>query len=198
MENERIVVDASRIDVTLAGPSMHATGSVKSVVRPADPTGRGRGGKDDVRVPSMFKDDRPVNATADQLDYDGTAKRATYVGGAQLWQGDTTIKGSTITLDEDHGDLKATDPTTRTVLVQRRGEDGKGEPKERVTSIAAAKELVYDEATRRVTYVGAVRLSGPQGDMTSPKIELYLKASGDELERVEAYEIGRASCRERV
>ena len=31
-------------------------------------------------------------------------------------------------------------------------------------------------------------MNGPQGDMTAAKIELYLKPSGDELERAEAYE----------
>ena len=31
-------------------------------------------------------------------------------------------------------------------------------------------------------------MSGPDGDMTAARIELYLKPSGDELERAEAYE----------
>jgi lipopolysaccharide export system protein LptA len=31
-------------------------------------------------------------------------------------------------------------------------------------------------------------MTGPQGDMTAAKIELYLKPSGDELERAEAYD----------
>ena len=31
-------------------------------------------------------------------------------------------------------------------------------------------------------------MSGPQGDMTAATIELYLKPSGDELDRLEAYE----------
>jgi lipopolysaccharide export system protein LptA len=31
-------------------------------------------------------------------------------------------------------------------------------------------------------------MSGPEGDMTADRIELYLKPSGDELERAEAYE----------
>ncbi len=31
-------------------------------------------------------------------------------------------------------------------------------------------------------------MSGPEGDMTASRIELYLKPSGDELERAEAYD----------
>jgi lipopolysaccharide export system protein LptA len=41
---------------------------------------------------------------------------------------------------------------------------------------------------RRLTYTGDAHLSGPEGDMTAAKIELYLKPSGDELERAEAYD----------
>ena len=39
-----------------------------------------------------------------------------------------------------------------------------------------------------MTYTGDAHLSGPEGDMTAAKIELYLKESGDELERCEAYD----------
>ena len=44
---------------------------------------------------------------------------------------------------------------------------------------------------RRLTYTGDAHMSGPQGDMTAAKIELYLKPSGDELERAEAYDAAR-------
>ena len=36
--------------------------------------------------------------------------------------------------------------------------------------------------------MGEAYLNGPQGELRSPKIELYLKPSGDEVERVEAYD----------
>jgi len=40
-------------------------------------------------------------------------------------------------------------------------------------------------------------MSGPQGDMSAAKIELYLKPSGDELERAEAYDDqGKMTLRE--
>ena len=41
-------------------------------------------------------------------------------------------------------------------------------------------------------------MSGPQGDLTAAKIELYLKPSGDELERVEAYDDVTLRDRERA
>ena len=97
-------MDANLVDLTLAGPKLLATGSVKSVIQGAKP---GRGGTAERRVPSMLKEDKPVNVTADALDYDGSASKAVYSGSAQLWQDETSIKGKTIVLDEKTGDVSA-------------------------------------------------------------------------------------------
>ena len=43
-------------------------------------------------VPSMLKQDQPVNVTSNRLDYDGAAARD-YNGNARLWQGDTEHPG---------------------------------------------------------------------------------------------------------
>ena len=43
-------------------------------------------------------------------------------------------------------------------------------------------------STLRMTYTKDAHMSGPEGDMTAARIELFLKPSGDELERAEAYE----------
>jgi lipopolysaccharide export system protein LptA len=64
----------------------------------------------------------------------------------------------------------------------------KEKKKQRVRSIGTAKTLQYEDALRRATYTGDAHLSGPQGDMTAAKIELYLKEGGDAVDRVEAYE----------
>ena len=47
---------------------------------------------------------------------------------------------------------------------------------------------MYQDADRRATYTGDAHLSGPQRDLTAEKIEVYLKESVDELDRVEAYQ----------
>jgi lipopolysaccharide export system protein LptA len=75
--------------------------------------------------------------------------------------------------------------TTSTMLEQQSAD---GKKKERVRSIGTAEDFSYEESWRRATYIGDAHLSGPQGDMTANKIELYLKPSGDELDRAEAYE----------
>ncbi len=181
--NEQIAVDAGRIDITLDGPQMKAAGAVKSVLQPKKSGAQTKG--DEARLPSMLKSDQPVNVTADQLSYDGTASRAVYTGNALLWQGETSIKSTTLALDSRTGDLAATGPVTTSTMLQQ--SDRKG-GKEKVSSIGTSKEFSYVDSVRRATYTGEAHITGPQGDLTSPRVELFLQPSGDELERAEAYD----------
>jgi lipopolysaccharide export system protein LptA len=183
--NDQMAVEAARIDVALAGPDLKAAGAVKSVLS----------GRTDTQLPSMFKQDRPVNVTADTLDYLAAPGTATYAGNAQLWQEETSIKGASIVLDEKTGDLSAGGGVT-TVTVR----DAAAGSKEtaRVRSIATASDFRYEEAARRAIYTGKAHVNSPDGDMTAARIELSLKPSGageNDLERVEAYE--RVTLRDR-
>jgi lipopolysaccharide transport protein LptA/LPS export ABC transporter protein LptC len=179
--NEQISVDAARVEITLEGPIVQATGSVKSVLQPK----KANSAADPAHLPAMLKQDQPVNVTAERLAYDGASSRAVYTGGVLLWQGETSIKGSSVTLDSKSGDMSAAGPvTTSGVLLQ---DDDKG-GKEKVSSVGTAKTFDYVDSVRRATYTGEAHIIGPQGDLTSPRVELFLKPSGDELERAEAYE----------
>jgi len=183
--NDQIVVDAAKIDVTLEGPKVKAAAAegdkVKSILQPQKADA---GGADQTKLPSMLKQDQPVNVTAASLDYDGTTSKTKYDGAAQLWQTDTSIKGDSITIDGKSGDLAVSAVTSATMLEQTNKEN----KKERVRSVATAKDLKYEDAPRRLTYTGDAHMSSPEGDMTAVKIELYLKPSGSELDRAEAYE----------
>ena len=197
--NEQIVVDAAKIDVTLAGPKVKASGNVRSQLLPARKVGQKPGeAPNDVKMPSMLKQDQPVIIFATGLDYDGTTSAGTFTGAARLFQGDTTIKGETILIDDKKGDLAASGLVTSTTMLEQNTKDTKDptkDPKdtketkkERFRSTATARELKYDDAARRLTYTGDAHMSSPEVDMTAAKIELYLKTSGDELDRAEAYE----------
>jgi lipopolysaccharide transport protein LptA len=59
--------------------------------------------------------------------------------------------------------------------------------KEQVRSIATARDMVYEDKSRRATYTGDARMNGPQGDLAADRIELFLKEGGNELERLEGY-----------
>jgi lipopolysaccharide export system protein LptA len=198
VEDERITVDAKRIDLTFEGPVLIATTEVRSVLRPSTDTAAGgaagrRPGTaateklpEPRSVPGMLKDDEPVHVIAAKLEYNGTRALATYTGGARLWQGaDTTIHGDTIVLDEQSGDLKASGSVRSTFLLEQA--DDTGGPPTPVPSIASAKDLHYEDALRRATYTTDAHVNGPPGDCHADRIELYFGEEGSALERAEAY-----------
>jgi LPS export ABC transporter protein LptC len=182
--NDQIAVDAATIDITLAGPKMKAAGDVKSELKPAK-KGEGGSSDGDIKMPSMFKQDKPVIVVAKNLDYDGVASTATYTDDASLYQGDTSIKGGTIAIDNKTGNLTASGGVTTTTVLDQVGKDKK---RQRTHSIATSKEIKYEDADLRLTYLTTAHMTGPDGDMNAERIDLYLKPSGDELERAEAFE----------
>ena len=204
--NDKIVVDATTVDMTLEGPKMKAAGNVRSTLQPPAPAKPGQPASD-VKMPAMLKQDKPVQVLAAALDYDGGTALAVYRGAARLFQGDTSIKGETITVDNKAGNMAASGGVTTTTVLETStstnpAKDAKDatraeandadttvvKKKDRTPSVATSKDLKYEDATRRLTYTGNAHMSGPDGDMTASRIELYLKPSGDELERAEAYD----------
>ena len=183
--NEQIAVDAVSVDITLAGPKLEAAGNVRSTLKPASSGGKPGETANDVKMPAMLKQDQPVLVVAERMDYDGTSAKGTYTGNARLIQGETSIKGESIVIDNKAGNLGAAGGVVTTTVLEQVGKD---EKKERVRSIATAKDFTYDDAARRMTYTKDAHMSGPEGDMTAARIELFLKPSGDELDRAEAYE----------
>lgn len=182
----RVAVEAQEIDVALAGPRIRARGTVKSELLPAPPApgsaGEAGGGR---RMPSMLQSDQPVIVVADAFEYDARASRATYDGAVRLSQGDTSIKGDSLILDERTGDLQAAGDVVTTTVLDHAAADGR---RERVASIARAGKFAYEEAVRRATYTDSAQVGGPHGEMRASRVELFLRPSGHELERVEAYE----------
>ncbi len=108
--DERVNIEARRLDWTVDGTRMVADTNVKSVLK-AQPAGA----DGSVKRPSMFAGDQPVNVTAKHLLYNRETGRAEYTGESQLWQGQTSIKADNITLDEASGNLAASG-TVRSVM----------------------------------------------------------------------------------
>lgn len=202
--DDRIAIEADRVDVTLAGRAMLADGAVKTVLRPQSKT------------PGLLKRGEPANVSAGSLRYDGDASRAVYTGGAQLWQGDTAIRGETIRIDQQSGGLSAAGGATSTLAM---GAD---------TSIGRADEIAYDDGRRQIVYttspttaepsagaasmprapagvpaagtpaprapsagastpgVRVSQLSGPQGDLKAARIVVHLAKEENRMERLDA------------
>ena len=183
IRTERIDVSAAALDMEFAGPKIAGKGNVRSVLLPAKkPAGGKPEAKAEPKMPSMLKQDREVNVSSQDLNYDGTASRATFSGEAQLFQAasETRIRGASITIDDKTGDLSATgDVVTNTILLH----ENKDGTKEREKSIGSSKDFRYEEALRRATYEGTARLVGLQGTLEARRIELSFKPSGDEVER---------------
>lgn len=191
---EQATIEARTIEIGLEGRKIAARDMVKSDLRPrkgSEGNAAGRAGrpadpaKAPTRLPSMLKQDEPVSATSDSLDYDTAASHAVYTGHAQLWQGETTIKAERITLDDQKGDLSASGSVVTTMTLEQVNEKTKA--RDKVHSVANAAEMVYQDDIRRATYTTGAHMTGPQGDLRADKIELYLKEGGSEVERLEGY-----------
>ncbi len=134
----------------------------------------------------MLNDNEPINVTAQELRYDADASRGTYTGNARLWQGETSLQGETLVLDDKAGNLAATKQVRTRMMLEEI--DDKTKETNLVESIGSADDFTYDDASRRATYTGSAHLTGPQGDVTAKKIELFLEADGRTLDRAEAYD----------
>jgi lipopolysaccharide transport protein LptA len=140
---------------------------------------------DATHMPGLLKQDQPVTVTSNRLTYDGAAGHAIYSGNSRLWQGDTSIRGDTIVVDDKTGNLEAHTGTRTEMMMD--DVDPKTNAKTQTRSIGEGDTFVYDDAKRLATYTGKAHLVGSEGDVTGGKIELFLKPDGNELDRIEAY-----------
>lgn len=179
----RISVEARTISMVLGTQIMKADTNVRSVMIGSKPGAKAEGG---VRMPSMLKQEQPVNVKSNRLDYDGANSVATYDGNARLWQEDTTIRADRIRLEDKTGNLRATGSVvTSMVLTEANDSAAKPGAAPQATN-TTAEELLYEDQRHRATYTGKAHMSGPNGDITAAKIELFLAEQGGQLERAEA------------
>ena len=176
----RLSVSARTIDLTVSTRELVAETRVRSTMIPqkGEASGQGR------RLPSMLDDDKEINVTANRLKYSGAASSATYTGNAVLWQGDTSLKGDTIIVDDRHGNLTVTGGVTTVFMVDEA--DRQTGVRKPVRTIGTSETFTYDDKQRLATYTTKARIVGAQGDVTGDKIELFMKADVNELERAEA------------
>jgi LPS export ABC transporter protein LptC len=186
--NDQIAVDAARVDMTIEGSKMKATGAkapVRTVMYPAKP-----GAKDARRTPGIMQQDRPVNGSSRELVYTGGENStAEFTGAVRLWQGDkaeTVIQGEKITVEGKTGNLTAQGSVLSTMMVQ--DTNPTTNVRESTRSTGQAQQMIYEEAARTITYTTKARLVGPHGDLTAETIILTLGSNSQDVERLEATE----------
>lgn len=192
----RVLVHARSIVFTISTRRLLADTDVRSSMQPSKRdgkpapagAGRGSGGSDGGKLPSMLQDDEAVNVTANRLDYDGAAGTAAYTGNAKLFQERTRIQGDTIVLDDRSANLKAQGKVSSVLFFEER--DAKTKESKLVETLATGDTLVYEDAKRLATYTtgptAKAHIVGTQGDVTADVIQLFLKPGANELERAEA------------
>jgi lipopolysaccharide export system protein LptA len=180
----RISVEARTISMMLATQVLKADTRVRSVMVGSKP-----GTKTDaaVKMPSMLKEGQPVNVTSNRLDYDGANAVAIYDGNARLWQEETAIRADKITLEDKTGNLRGIGSVvTSMVLTEAKDSAAVKSAAPAQATNTTADELLYEDQRHRATYTGKAHMSGPNGDVTAAKIELFLAEQGGQLERAEA------------
>lgn len=176
----RISVSARTIQFALASRELSAETKIRSTIMPS----KSKDAKgEETRIPSMLAQDREVNVTSNRLTYKGDA--ATYSGNATLWQDKTTIKASEIIIEEKSGNLTATGGVTTFFIFDET--DAKTGEKKPVESTGKAEAFTYNDAKRLATYTGKAQIQGAQGNVSGDRILLFLKPTGNELERAEAF-----------
>ncbi|MBI1876434.1 MAG: LPS export ABC transporter periplasmic protein LptC [Acidobacteria bacterium] len=201
-------VDAERFELLVDNRRVISRIKVKSIVLPIAEA-KAAGGRETKR-PHIMKADQAINGMADHLDSDEKAGRALYSGNARVWQIDTSIQADRITMDDRTGDLSASGNVRSTLMLEQTNPQTTRKPKAGVTpppieekpadepaaeekkttkmaTIAASRELQYEDKSRKVTYRNDAHVVGAQGDLKADRIELYLSEDGERLERAEAY-----------
>jgi lipopolysaccharide export system protein LptA len=195
VSDSRVTVEARTIELVLGTRKLKADTKVRSSMLPSTKKGTGAtaaataatppGDAQQGRLPSLLKQDEAVTVTSNRLDYDGLAGRALYSGNARLWQGDTTVRGDAITVDDKTGNLEATgNVQTDMTLDQVDEKTGARKP---TRTKGDAESFVYDDSKRLATYTVKAHMVGPAGDVSAEKLELFLKPAANELERAEGY-----------
>jgi LPS export ABC transporter protein LptC len=186
VENNELNVDAERVEMSIEGSKMKATGAktpVRTVMLPAK--GTGKAGR---RTPGIMQQDQPVNGTSRELNYTGgDASTAEFTGGVRLWQGekaDTVIQAEKVSVDSKTGNLAAQGSVLSMMLVQELNPSTK--ERETSRSTGHGQQMLYDDTLRTITYTTKARLIGTQSNLAAETIVVKLGAKGQDLEQLEA------------
>jgi LPS export ABC transporter protein LptC/lipopolysaccharide transport protein LptA len=165
---------AQRIELGTRTHGVSASGNVRHTIsrRPAKPGAAGPLGADE-----------PTVLLCRHFAYDSTAKTARYEENALMRAGRDEIRAPLIVIEEPAEGRRRLSATGGVASVLHPRPE-KGQKREPNPVEARSREMVYDEAERRIVYTGDVELR--QGDILtkSPEAEVLLTADGAAVEKL--------------
>ena len=191
---EQVAIEGQTIDVALETHQMTARGTGRDTVTTwmRSPTARrckpskerATGEQGASNVPRLLNADAPVTIVgATSLEYDSRTGNAVYSGGrSTLQQGDTSIAGDKLVIDQTKGDLSATGNAVSKLMLDNK------------ITTSRAHEISYSDERRRIVYSSApkpaapevVLDSGPQSTLRAGSVEMTLDAKENKLEKMRA------------
>jgi LPS export ABC transporter protein LptC len=190
--DNRVTIDAERIEITLTPRKMVATGTVRTVMQATTQPAKGEA---PTKRPGLLKEKEPVNVMSDSLTYEEQSGRGVYKGKARLWQGDTSIQSDTITVDESKGDLSASGKVLTTLMLESSKPSTEATTK---PTIARAGSFTYADQDRRAHYETGAQMDGEQGNIRADTLTIFLAREDNSVDRLEATGNVRASVDKRV
>lgn len=187
--DEVSAINADRVVLDQKRDRLHAEGNVSSIHsdRAAGVSSAASG--------SLFTSDRPVQATAQQLDSEQQNRLLHYRGAARLWQDSNSVQAQEIDLDRTEKTLRARGNVV-SVLVDGQPSDQQPQPRSgkfagsspgprgenraasRLVAISA-ESLLYTDEDRRAFYTGRALMHRDRLTIRAAELETFLRPSAE-------------------
>lgn len=175
--DDKARTQADEIDYDRRRDETHARGDVRTTYYSRETAGEA----------TPFKNSRsPVFITAERADARNPEGVAIYTGNARGWQDDNFVKAERIELYEKDKRMVAVGKVESALYQVKK--DAATQSKETVPGFATAERLTYSDAERLVHYDGAVKARQGSDRIDAEKIDVYLMAETNEVERLLAAE----------
>jgi lipopolysaccharide transport protein LptA len=153
--NAEMEVTANEIDADLKSDNLVAAGRVDSFLTPSSkPKTKSAGG--------LFESGKQITGTSERLTYRRDAGTAVYEGEVFLVQGDSSLRGDRVEIDDVKSDLVAKGRVISKLAMAIGSAPADGKPQE--PSEISAGQLVYTDAARTAVYTGGAKLDTPTGE----------------------------------
>jgi lipopolysaccharide export system protein LptA len=177
------VVDAENIDVALDTHDLAAKGAVDTIANPSKKK------PEEKKAPGLFEEGEPVRGEAAELVYTSQTGRAVYTGSAKeqanLRQTSGHIFADWIAVEDSTRNLEAKGKVSQKFRASARPSPPGSAPKKPTDQTVTANSLVYEDAARKATYLGAVTMKNDEGVTEGEKLTLFLAKEERSIERLE-------------